>query len=68
MENGTDLLAEVPEFLSENYASNNIFRIGPTRFAVVLPGEKDYMELNEKVIERFGRPFKINNKKLLLKV
>lgn len=68
MENGTDLLAEVPEFLSENYASNNIFRIGPTRFAVLLPGEKDYMELNEKVIERFGRPFKINNIDVKLQV
>lgn len=68
MENGTALLAEAPEFLRENYASNNVFRIGPTRFAVLLPGDCDYTELNEKVIERFGRPFKIKNVDVKLQI
>ncbi|MGP1459006.1 MAG: EAL domain-containing protein [Treponema sp.] len=61
IENGTALLATIPDFLRGLYKSGSIFRLRTARFAVIMPGNSSLTEANNAVIERFNRPFKINN-------
>lgn len=60
MERGTALAARVPHFLQKLYPSGTIFRLRTARFAVIIKGNADMSTLNNAVIERFNRPFKIN--------
>ena len=61
MTNGNILLRQISDFLISLDKHNKVFHIAGTQFAIVVNGSRDCRIWIDRIIERFEKPFFLNN-------
>ena len=61
MTNGNILLRQTSEYLVALDKKNRVFHMAGTQFAIVVPDGRDCHQWIDKIIDRFDKPFYLNN-------
>jgi len=61
MTNGNVLLRQISEFLVSLDKKNKVFHMAGTQFAIVVPDARDCHEWIDRIIDRFDKPYYLNN-------